>query len=627
MRLHQLSGLFALLCCLLAMPRAAIAESSAADQSLLVIAYHDVRDDVAEHGDADAFANSTQNLIAHLDWLAGHGYRPVSLQQVVDASHGRAPLPPKAVLLTFDDGLRSLYTKVFPILRAYRYPAVAAVITGWMDLPPGETVSFGPRTYTRDDFVTWEQLREMQQSGLVEVATHTHALHAGIVSNPQGSQTPAAVTLRYDAGTGYETEQAYRARIRDDLERSARLIRDHLGKAPRAVVWPYGEHNAIIDGIANGLGMTVSFDLGGRQAKVGADLQGLARLLMSDNEGIGDLVHDLRGPGEDTHLRAIQVDLDRVYDSDPQQQARNLDALIERINKIAPSHVFLQAFADPDGDGAADALYFPNRFLPMRADLFNFVSWQLRTRAGVTVYAWLPVLGYELADSTQRQALTLEGAQAHETFRLDFRKPETSRIVSGIYRDLAANAHVAGLLFHDDAFLRQGEAIASAPAEPAERTQALIDFTRRLANAAGEWRPRLKTARNLFARPVLEPESEAWFAQRLDAFNRAYDYTALMAMPWLEGAGGDPAAWLDGLVASVKAHDPELKQTVFELQTVDWRTGAPIPGEALKRQSRRLQAQGVRHLAWYPDDFLRDQPPLQDAREAMSARSFPYVQE
>ncbi len=625
MGLRNLSGLFALLCLLMA-PLAVRAES-ANGEPLLVLAYHDVRDDVAEHGDADAFATSTQNLIAHLDWLDGHGYRPVSLQQVVDASQGRAPLPPKAVLLTFDDGLQSLYTKVYPILRAYGYPAVAAVITGWMDLAPGQTVSFGPRTYASDDFVTWDQLREMQRSGLIEVATHTHALHAGIPSNPQGSRTPAAVTLRYDAETGYESEQDYRTRIHDDLERSSGLIRERLGKAPRAVVWPYGEHNAIAEGIASALGMPVSLDLGGRRAAIGSDLHGLARMLMSDNEDIADLVHDLRGPGEDTNLRAIQVDLDRVYDPDPQQQARNLDALIERINKIAPSHVFLQAFADPDGNGAADALYFPNRFLPMRADLFNFVSWQLRTRAGVSVYAWLPVLGFELPDAAQRQALALDGAQAHETFRLDFGKPDTARIVSGIYRDLAANAHIAGLLFHDDAFLRQGEAATSVPNEPAERTQALIDFTRRLAAAAGEWRPRLKTVRNLFARPVLEPESEAWFAQRLDAFNRAYDYTALMAMPWLEGAGGKPQSWLDGLVASAKAHDPELKQTIFQLQTVDWRAETPIPGEVLKRQSRRLQAQGVRHLAWYPDDFLGNQPALEDAREAMSARSFPYVQE
>src|SRR5690606_22474497 len=131
------------------------------------------------------------------------------------------------------------------------------------------------------------------------------------------------------------------------------------------------------------------------------------------------------------------------------------------------------------------------------------------------------------------------------------------------------------------------------------------------------------TVRNLYAQPVLEPQSAAWFAQRLDLFNAAYDHTALMAMPWMEGSSR-PERWLDRLVAAVRAHDPELKHTLFELQTVDWRTRTAIPGERLRAQVRRLQAQGVRHLAWYPDDFIADKPSTADARAAMSARNFPY---
>ena len=58
--------------------------------------------------------------------------------------------------------------------------------------------------------------------------------------------------------------------------------------------------------------------------------------------------------------------------------------------------VYLQAFSDADGNGQAEALYFPNRHLPMRADLFSYVAWQLRTRARVFVYAWMPVLAFDL---------------------------------------------------------------------------------------------------------------------------------------------------------------------------------------------------------------------------------------
>lgn len=594
---------------------------------LLVLSYHDVRDDVARKGDPDAYAVSTQNFAAHLDWLSGHGYRPVSLSDVIKASRGEKKLPPKAVLLTFDDGLRSIYTHVFPLLRAYGYPALMAVVTGWVDLPKDQQVDYGPRMFTHDDFVTWDQLREMQASGLVEIASHSDNLHRGIVSNPQGNTMPAAITREWDAkAQRYETEADYLERVHRDLAASAAKIQRELGVAPQSVVWPYAAYNSQANAIADALGMTVTFDLEGRHQSVGRDLHGLARLLVFDNPTVKDLTYELRHDEELDGLRALQVDLDYVYDADPAQQARNLDRLIERVKQVGPSHVFLQAFADADGNGSADALYFPNRQLPMRADLYNRVAWQLKTRAHVKVFAWLPVLGFELPDKALDAQLAIKAGNPAETHRLNPFDPRTRKIVSQIYEDLAVSGYTEGLLFHDDALLRDDELRGIAPDAPAARTQALIDFTHELTRAAGKWRPKLVTVRNLFAGPVLQPQSEAWFAQNLAAFNEAYDYTAVMAMPWMENSR-DPQRWMDDLVARVKASPRGLSRTIFELQTVDWRDGGkPIPAEQLKRIARRLQADGARHLAWYPDDFIADRPATADAREIMSARGFPYLE-
>lgn len=88
---------------------------------------------------------------------------------------------------------------------------------------------------------------------------------------------------------------------------------------------------------------------------------------------------------------------------------RNIDALINRISKLGVNTVYLQAFADPDGDGTADAVYFPNRRIPMRADLFSRVSWQLMSRTKTEVYAWMPMLavnagkGYEYVTDHRTQ--------------------------------------------------------------------------------------------------------------------------------------------------------------------------------------------------------------------------------
>ncbi len=599
-------------------------ETSLAGLPLTVLSYHDVRDQVADSGDPDAYAVSTQNFAAHLDWLHGNGYRPVNLQQIIDARDGKAPLPDKAVLLTFDDGLRSVYTHVFPLLRAYGYPAVVATVTSWIGMPAGSRVNYGPRDFLPEDFLTWEQLREMQASGLVEVASHSHALHVGLPSNPQGNTQPAATVRQYLGKLRrYETDAEYTARIRADLATSVATLERELGRRPRAIVWPYAAYSQVTNRIADEVGMQVSFDLEGREQPIGpgSSLHGLARLLVLDNPTLGDLVSELRRDLTLEGMRAVQVDMDYLYDPDPAQQARNLDALIERMHRVRPSHVFLQAFADPDGDGAADALYFPNRHLPVRADLLNRVAWQLRTRANVRVFAWMPVMAFEPADPQLRASLSLPLREG-EFFRLDPTNPQARAMLREIYEDLGKASYFEGIHFHDDAYLRDDELTEHFPDGPA-RTGALIELTDELRRSAQQWRPKLLTSRNLYARPVLQPGSEAWFGQRLDAFLAAYDYTALMAMPWLEHAD-HPERWLEHLVQEVKRHDPRMERTMFQLQTVDWRSRQPIAGARLQAQVRALVADGVRHLAWYPDDFIGNRPSAADARASISARSFPY---
>ncbi|MBO8044408.1 poly-beta-1,6-N-acetyl-D-glucosamine N-deacetylase, partial [Pseudomonas aeruginosa] len=129
--------------------------------------------------------------------------------------------------------------------------------------------------------------------------------------------------------------------------------------------------------------------------------------------------------------------------------------------------------------------------------------------------------------------------------RLDFTNPKARQIMLDIYEDLAVNSYFEGLLFHDDGYLRDTELPTLAAGDDGSaRTRALIDFTLALRDSAQRWRPKLATVRNLYAEPVLRPQSEAWFAQRLDLFNKAYDQTALMAMPWMEGSR-HPERWLD----------------------------------------------------------------------------------
>jgi biofilm PGA synthesis lipoprotein PgaB len=259
----------------------------------------------------------------------------------------------------------------------------------------------------------------------------------------------------------------------------------------------------------------------------------------------------------------------------------------------------------------------------MRADLFSRVAWQLRTRCGVQVYAWMPVLGWRLPDAAQQARIEIQprkGVAPEKPVRLNPFLPETRKIVGSLYEDLASSSPLSGILFHDDAILRDTDELsAAAPAPGPARTQALIDFTSELKAHAQRWRSAIKTARNLFAEPVLDPGSETWYAQSLPAFLKAYDQVALMAMPGMENAK-HPSEWLLKLAAKVSATPGGMDRTVFELQTVDWRNHDQlIATTELVRQMRLLQNHGARHLGYYPDDFAKNNPKLNVLKPEFSA--------
>ena len=150
-------------------------------------------------------------------------------------------------------------------------------------------------------------------------------------------------------------------------------------------------------------------------------LSHVRRILIQHNPTLAEFAGEVRGPLYPAPKRVVQVDLDDIYNADPIQQEQNLSILIDRIRKLRPSQVYLEATTDNDSDGVADFAYFQNRHLPMRADLFNRVAWQLATRSLIEVYAVMPVSSYKL-----------QPAQ-----------------VADIYEDLSRYANFDGLVFQD----------------------------------------------------------------------------------------------------------------------------------------------------------------------------------
>lgn len=99
----------------------------------------------------------------HLTYLRENGYTTVSLYDLYAHLKDGAPLPPKPVVLTFDDGYLDAYTEAFPRLKDFGMTATFFIVTDFIN-------------FKNPEHVTWEMVREMADAGMsIEPHSRTHA--------------------------------------------------------------------------------------------------------------------------------------------------------------------------------------------------------------------------------------------------------------------------------------------------------------------------------------------------------------------------------------------------------------------------------------------------------------------
>ncbi|NNH39714.1 poly-beta-1,6-N-acetyl-D-glucosamine N-deacetylase PgaB [Acinetobacter terrae] len=641
-------------------PHLAWSQTPAHNPTLTVIGYHEIIN--TENALIPEYAVSTTQFQQHIDWLKKNGFHFINVDQLIQAHQGKYSLPKKPVLLTVDDGYASFYQNAYPIVKANKIPVVLAVVGSWLEPKEDQSIDFSGEQLQRNQMLSWAELKEMQDSGLVEMASHSYNLHRGIVGNPQGNFEPAAVTRLYDPkSASYEDDSHYQQRISNDLKQNNQLLIAHGLKSPRVMVWPYGHYNMQTVKIAKQLGMPVAISLDDGADSAKSSLGQLNRILIEGNMTTTDLAQEIQNRQQ--HLgdnnrpqKIMHIDLDYIYDKDPIQQERNLDHLLDRIVAMKVNTVYLQAFSDPDANGSADMVYFPNHYLPMRADLFNRVAWQIQTRTQVgRVYAWMPLLAWELPKNNPVSNDVVETQQTEDSEHLNmgYRRlspfsPDARKTISGIYQDLAKSVPFNGILFHDDTTLSDYEdaspealkayAAIGLPTDLAKirsndadlqkwtayKTKYIDDFALQLAQQVRQYHPFLLTARNLYAQVALKPYAENWYSQSLEQSINRYDFTAIMAMPYMEQAPNSDAFYRD-IVNRVKQFPKGIKKTVFELQAVNWRTNQKVPSDEMAQTIQSLYEQGAMHVAYYPDDPIQDHPDTRVLRKAFDLKSSKLV--
>lgn len=166
----------------------------------------------------------------HLEALRTAGYNPISLADVHALYSEGAPLPRKAILLTFDHSRKSSYFDVRSVLARVGWPAVMFLWTKPIeDEDPAA--------------LRWPYIRTMLRSGIWEAGAQSHLGFERIVADSDGQQQNFMTSPRWLTDEmRFEDPQSFRERLRADHEYTRNLITARGGQAPRAFAFPYGDY-------------------------------------------------------------------------------------------------------------------------------------------------------------------------------------------------------------------------------------------------------------------------------------------------------------------------------------------------------------------------------------------------
>jgi poly-beta-1,6-N-acetyl-D-glucosamine N-deacetylase len=566
-----------------------------------------------------------------------------------EAASGKKTLPINAILLTFDDSYISFYQVVYPVLKLYNYPAVLSVVSSWID---GKNID----VYEKKQFMNWNQLKEVADSGLITIAAHTDNLHHFINSNPQGNVEPGPFTFLYNPKAGkYETDAQFAERIRSDLARNQTTLQQKLGVKPTVLAWPYGAYNQIGVKVAQQLGFKVFLTMNQGFGEI-EHLDRISRYYAAPMlHWVPEFKQDLkRGFENKTPIRAVQIDLDKIIEPGSYEESnQNLGKCLERLVSLGVNTVFIQGFCDISGTGTPNSLYFANSVLPVKMDFLGHAVNRIRSR-GMQCYVWMPVLSFELPDRKKNEELLVREfkngkiAPATDSYkRLSPFATESLGIVRKIYRDLSAEVNFDGILFQDDAFLTDEEdfhpraaaafqksfGVELTPAVLKDdqiksklirlKTETLDNFINKLIQTIHVYRPTAKIARNIYSEVVTNPPSQEWFAQNLESYLRNYDYTVIMAYSQMEKIGGlkKIRAWQEQLVSKINGYQGNNK-VIFKVQAYDWAKKRWVDEQTLVDEISHLLALGARHVAYYPDGVIEDKPRRKDIATIISGQEF-----
>lgn len=224
------------------------ADSDMTEPSVPVLMYHHIlpQEDITGLFVDNNVVVSLEQFRQDIHTLKSRGYETISLRQLSDFVRTGAALPPKSVVITFDDGYLSNRQYAMPVLQEAGYTAVIFTLTGWMEEHPQ---TFNPKGL---QYLSWPEIRQM--GSVFQFASHTDNLHS-LSWNGSGKLT--AISQK---------------ELSDDLRRSVKKLR-----GTGYFSYPYGHYNDAARQVLMQQGIDLAFTVNPVSVHAGDDPLTLGR--------------------------------------------------------------------------------------------------------------------------------------------------------------------------------------------------------------------------------------------------------------------------------------------------------------------------------------------------------------
>lgn len=185
-----------------------------------IIMYHSI---LQKSKDLGKFVITPTEFENDVKYLKDHGYDSVTVTDLINYVYNDADLPPKPVVITFDDGFYNNYVYATPILERYQMKAVVSIVGKYSD-ESSKTADIN----VGYSYLTWEQIKNMSDSGYYEIQNHTYNLH--MIGNKRRGATKRQG----------ESIEAYKNLLNSDIGKTQEKLIQATGVVPNTFTYPYG---------------------------------------------------------------------------------------------------------------------------------------------------------------------------------------------------------------------------------------------------------------------------------------------------------------------------------------------------------------------------------------------------